>query len=192
MANYSVYQETHTIPHNQLQQSIKLTLKFTVPVKQYHSKHYKSTSNAIKNDMCINNIYYICRSTGRDMFVQFKSDQNMVRPGFHAHFDFETQNGSIFDTKSNHKEEFIPLDAEANGAFVGEPGVGKRLQGGIYTIYHILPGDGSCWWNIWGLYQGKNLCPPHFSLTEKSMQPPLPILGHVLYYESFKDNFIYQ
>ncbi len=59
-----------------------------------------------------------------------------------------------------------------------------------YTIYYLVMAVAG---GIFGVYtRAKIYAPPHFSLTEKSMQPPLPILGHVLYYESFKDNFIYQ
>ena len=55
-----------------------------------------------------------------------------MRPGFHATFKFETQNGTIIDT-TDHGEEFIPLDEEVKQPYFSEPGVEKRQYGGNYS-----------------------------------------------------------
>ena len=80
-------------------------------------------------------VYFVA---GRDMFVQFKSDSSSDHPGFHAHFDFETKNGTIVDTVSTLGEEFIPLDTDAKQHYVGEPGVGDRLYSGEFPSYNSL------------------------------------------------------
>jgi len=71
---------------------------------------------------------FTVRSTGRDMFIQFKSDGLMMRPGFHATFQFETQNGTLIG--GGNKEEFIPLDEEVmKKGYYGEtvqPGMERR------------------------------------------------------------------
>ena len=58
-----------------------------------------------------------------------------MRPGFHATFEFETQNGTIIDMPEVH-EEFIPLDEDLKRSYFGEPGVGKRQFGGMYWNGH--------------------------------------------------------
>lgn len=69
----------------------------------------------------------------RDLFIQFKSDPNYVRPGFHATFDFETANGTLVDTSGIIAEEFTPLETdESETNVVGKPGVEKRLQSGDF------------------------------------------------------------
>ena len=88
---------------------------------------------------------FTVRSSGRDLFVQFKSDESTGRPGFHAVYGFETLNGTVDDAGRSLDEDIIVvLDAEDGTEYTdvelyqpkvkGDPSAEKHLQAGLYEV----------------------------------------------------------
>lgn len=68
------------------------------------------------------------KSSGRDMFVQFKSDRDPdnSRQGFHAIYAFERHNGTIFIPDKGEEGVYVDLDV---------PEKGNEEKGRIYNAF---------------------------------------------------------